>query len=60
MWEICEYLDIKYCSCKKRLFAELVFVCKNDIYITKTSIIDKKVTYENNKCLTRSIVTRNR
>lgn len=43
MWEIFECLDIKYGSCKKRLFAELVFACENDIWYTnKTLFVDKQ------------------
>ena len=28
-YKIVEYLDIKNCSCKKRLFNELVLACEN-------------------------------
>ena len=38
-----EYLDIKNCSCKKRLFGKLELVCDDEILnTTETSLDDKK------------------
>ena len=38
-------IDIKNCSCKKRLIGKLVLVCEDEILnITETSLDDKKVT----------------
>ena len=46
---------IKNCTCKKCLFDKLVLACDNEILdTTKTSIVDKKVTYEKN-CLIHTI-----
>ena len=57
----CEYLDIKSCSCKKRLFGKLVLPCDDKILnttegtmkdlINATIIVDKKETCEKNNCL---------
>ena len=41
--KIDEYLDIKNCSCKKRLFGKLELVCDDEILnTTETSLDDKK------------------
>ena len=48
--KIDEYIDIKNCSWKKRLFGKLA--CETGIPNTiETSANDKKVTYETNNCL---------
>ena len=42
--KIDEYLDIKNCSCKQRLFGKLALACEDEILnITETSLNDKKV-----------------
>ena len=42
-----EYLDIKNCSCEKRLFGKLVIACKNEISnTTETPFDNKKVACE--------------
>ena len=42
--KIGEYLDIKNCSCKKRLFGKLELSCE-------ISFAHKKVTCQENNCL---------
>ena len=38
-----EYLDIKNCSCKKRLFCIILFACQDEIINTiETSFDDQK------------------
>ena len=54
--KIVEYLDIKKCSCKKRLFSELVLAWEDEVLNTTetmvedhsyaTSIFDKKITWQ--------------
>ena len=42
-WKIDEYLEIKNCFCKKRLFGKLVLACEDEILnTTETSRDDKK------------------
>ena len=42
--KIDEYLDIKDCSCKKRLFGKFVIACENEMLNTpETPLNDKKV-----------------
>ena len=42
--KIDEYLDIRNCSCEKRLFGKLVLVCEDEMLnTTETSLDDKKV-----------------
>ena len=41
--KIDKYLDIKNCSCKKRLFGRLGLTCEDEIYTTETSLDDKKL-----------------
>ena len=42
-----EYLDIKNCSCEKRLFGKLVLAREDEILnTTETSLDNEKVTYE--------------
>ena len=49
-----EYLDIKNCLCKKRLFDKLIQACEDQIWNTsKPSVVDKKVTYN---CLMHTIL----
>ena len=51
-----EYLDIKNCPCKKRLFGKLLLACGDEILnTTETSLDDKKVTREKNNCLSHTI-----
>ena len=49
-WVACKidkYLDIKNCSCEKRLIDKLVSLCEDGILnTTETSLNDKKVTHE--------------
>ena len=43
--KIDKYLDIKTCSCQKRLIGEIVLACEDEIVdTTETSLVDKKVT----------------
>ena len=43
--KIDEYLNIKKCSCEKRLFGKLASACEDEILNTiETSLDDKKVT----------------
>ena len=49
-----EYLDIKNCSCEKRLFGKLVIACEI-LNATKTSLVNKKGTPEKNNCLIYTI-----
>ena len=43
--KIGKYLDVKNCSCKKRLFGKLVLACEDEILnATDISLDDKKVT----------------
>ena len=43
--KIDKYLDVKNCSCKKRLFGKLVLACEDEILnATDISLDDKKVT----------------
>ena len=45
--KIDEYLDIRNCSCEKRLFGKLALACEDEILNTnETSFDDKKVTCE--------------
>ena len=45
--KIDEYLDIKNCLSKKRLFGKLALVCQNEIINTTESSFDnKQVEYE--------------
>ena len=49
--KIDEYLDTKNCLCKKRL-GKLLLACEDVIInTTETSIVNKKVTCKNSKCL---------
>ena len=42
-----EYLDIKNCSCEKRIFGKLVLACEDGILnTTETSLDNEKVIYE--------------
>ena len=42
--KIDEYLDIRNCSCEKRLLGKLVLVCEDEMLnTTETSLDDKKV-----------------
>lgn len=51
-----ECLDIRNCSCDKRLIGELVLECENKILnSTKTSIDEKKETCKKNNCLIDTI-----
>ena len=50
--KIDEYLDIRNCSCEKRLFSKLALACEDEILNTnETSFDDKKVTCEKNDYL---------
>ena len=54
--KIDEYLNIKNCSCEKRLFGKLVLACEDEkLNTAETSFDDKKVTYEKSNCLIHSI-----
>ena len=40
------YLDIRICSCKKRVVSKLVLKCENEILNTNETLLDdKKVTF---------------
>ena len=53
--KLMKYLDIKNCSCEKRLFGKLVTACEDQILnTTETSIDYKEVVYEKNSFFTRS------
>ena len=55
-FKIEEYLDIKNCSCKKRLFVQLLLTCEDEIsHTTETSLDDKKVTCKKNNYLVHII-----
>ena len=55
--KIDEYLDIKNCSCEKRLIGKLVLGCEDEILnTTETSPDDKKVTCEKSNCLIQTIL----
>ena len=46
-YKVDKYIDIKYCSCERRLTGK----CKDEILnITETSIDDKKLTLEKSNC----------
>ena len=46
-----KYLDIKNCSCEKRLIVKLVLECEHDVLITtETLLYDKNVTCANTNC----------
>ena len=54
--KIYEYLDIKNCSCKKRLISKLVLACDNKILnTTETSLDNKNITCEKNNCFIHTI-----
>ena len=54
--KINEYLDIKNCSRKKRLFGKLVLACEDKMLnTTESSFDDKKVTFLKNNCLIYTI-----
>ena len=54
--KIDEYLDIKNCSCEKRLFGKLALACENEKLITtETSLNDRKVACEKSDCLIHTI-----
>ena len=49
-----KYLDIKNCSCEKRLFGKLVTACEDQILnTTETSIDYKEVVCEKSSFFTR-------
>ena len=51
-----EYLDIKNCSCEKRLFGKLALACENEKLITtETSLNNRKVACEKSNCLIHTI-----
>ena len=52
MCEIGEYLYIKNYACKEHVIDNLMVTYENEtLNTTKTTIVDKKITYENNNCL---------
>ena len=52
--KLMKYLDIKNCSCEKRLFGKLVTACEDQILnTTETSIDYKEVVREKNSFFTR-------
>ena len=44
--KIDKYLDIKNCSCEKRLIDKLVSLCEDGILNTTEASLNKKVTHE--------------
>ena len=51
-WKIGKYLDIKSCSCKKRLFGKLLSTSEGSyIKCNRPQIANEKVTYEKNNSL---------
>ena len=54
--KIAEYLNIKNCSCKKRLIGKLVLACEDKILNTTKSLLDdKKITCEKSNYLMHTI-----
>ena len=54
--KIYEYLDIKNCSCEKRLIGKLVLECQDEMLnTTETSHDDKNVACSRNNCLFHTI-----
>ena len=46
-----EYLDIKNCSCKKRLIGKLVLSCECEVLNATETILDNKIAIRENNCL---------
>ena len=56
-FKIDEYLNIKNCSCEKRLIGKLVLGCEDKILnTTKTSPYNKRVTCEKRNCFNHTIL----
>ena len=54
--KVSEYLDIKNCSCEKRLVGKLVLECEDEILnTTETLFNDNKVASAKNNCLIYTI-----
>ena len=54
--KIDKHLDIKNCSCEKRLIGKLVLACEDEILnTTEDSLDNKKVTCEKNNCIIHKI-----
>ena len=45
-WKIDEYLDIKSCTCRKRLFGKLALACEDEILNTIETSLDDKKTFK--------------
>ena len=47
----CKYLEIKNCSCEKRLIGKLILECEDEILnATETSLDEKKETRKKKQC----------
>ena len=54
--KIDEYLDIKKCLCKKRLFGKLVLECEDETLNTTENLLnDKRVAFTKSDCFSHNI-----
>ena len=55
--KIDEYLDIKNCSCEKRVIGKLVLACESEtLNVIAASLDDKRVTCEESNCIIYTIL----